>query len=787
MAQAQAPGGGGRLPSISVSRTSSKASTKQNGTSNSNVRSKGSDRQQLPRVETERLARHHARHDAWLRNHDTEVEWKIKWDRHSFKDGRVLIIDYISNEHAQDTDRRQVSVAAQEFQSIEGLRQFYADSTRVHGAALRVVHVQNAPWAVAFLLAKFNIDHPSEVVGMQSFSKWARYEKPRQRKGKPFPSGRSWRGQTDPWRNISRTAFGFDYLKAFPTEPPRRRKDSSEHTGASSKPTPARLMHLNAYDDAKSPHGYDISIQRVSVYVQRDLGEASHASPDVAVKNPYAKPDAGITGHVSGKNDGVVDLDTLDNSNTVIVFEISASSNLNDCLSQPRNDYEKRWRRLSFYPRKEDVLNDSRLAAQCTDLILRDIFNGLGVVWNHYLVVATDHVSILEDKIYENPADESRAPELWLNQANWLKAEKVMWIHCDLINEMQVHMRELAAKDHDDFAFEIDWLANTPGDYERMVRALSDDLIAPTNSLSDLLYKSVNIRDAKQSLQLGLSMWRLSWITFIFLPLTFIVGFFGMNVSLFGEETLPGLGWYFVAAGVLMVLVICLWYFVKHSAQRTHQAQSDRGKYESLYSHLEEEYPGLWTRSGAAPNIEPIKRSHRLKWRLIKRWFTPTETETAGLHRYAALTPDEQISGDTSINTWTAIKRKLLMRWLGQISNHLDMHSGDADDGLDLAEMGASMNPSIATTAQSSLHAVHELVNTSTPISVAEAEPSAVASIGGSGLRPLVKGERRQSEERPGSRGSSGIMLEERNLSDSESDAGEHARAGAASGRESAT
>ena len=45
------------------------------------------------------------------------------------------------------------------------------------------------------------------------------------------------------------------------------------------------------------------------------------------------------------------------------------------------------------------------------------------------------------------------------------------------------------------------------------------------------MYKSISIRDARQSLELNTSMWRLSWITFIFLPLTFLAGVFGMNVS----------------------------------------------------------------------------------------------------------------------------------------------------------------------------------------------------------------------------------------------------------------
>ena len=66
------------------------------------------------------------------------------------------------------------------------------------------------------------------------------------------------------------------------------------------------------------------------------------------------------------------------------------------------------------------------------------------------------------------------------------------------------------------------------------------------------MYKSVAIRDTRLSLELNASLWRLSWITFIFLPLTFLSGFFGMNVDLFADE--PSIKWYFVAAAVLVRL-----------------------------------------------------------------------------------------------------------------------------------------------------------------------------------------------------------------------------------------
>lgn len=77
------------------------------------------------------------------------------------------------------------------------------------------------------------------------------------------------------------------------------------------------------------------------------------------------------------------------------------------------------------------------------------------------------------------------------------------------------------------------------------------------------MYKSVAIRDARQSLELNASLWRLSWITFIFLPLTFLSGFFGMNVHLFGSDPLPSIRWYFVAAVALLLLVMGFWFTFK--------------------------------------------------------------------------------------------------------------------------------------------------------------------------------------------------------------------------------
>ncbi|KAK5114447.1 hypothetical protein LTR62_002382 [Meristemomyces frigidus] len=763
-------------PGIAISR----APTETRASSRNSAKQPSQWRPPSPKLDTENVyasSWRRNKHESWkYRNHSPDVEWHIKWTTGCFPNGRVLVIDYISNEAAQKADpngKRHVVVRAAEFQDLAGLQRFYADPKSAHGAALRVIHVQNATWATLFLLKEFNIDNKSDIVGMETFSKWSRYEKPRHRNGKPFPNGRSFRQQTDPWRKVSRTAFGLDYLKAYPTMPPSNRQRGVVFGG---RPVDAKMMHLNAYEDDKSPHGYDVSVQRLSVYVQRSLGPPGRVSPDVEVRNPYKHMGNGAS--TSQHDEGKVDLTTLDNANTVIVFETSASSHLEDCVIQPRNDMERRWRRLPFFLKKKEAMNDARLAAQCTNMILGDVFHGLGVVWEQFLGVAANHVNILEDRIYQSPADESRAPELWTNQAAWLKVDKVIVMHKDLVHEMQTQLRELAGVDEEDPPLPpLEWLASTPAEYEKLSHSVQEDLVQPTNNLSDLMYKSVGIRDSRQSLQLGLSLWRLSWITFIFLPLTFMVGVFGMHVTWFEQPT--NIAWWFLSSVVLMIFVLMLWYCVKHSLQRRRQTPYQRRLYENLFTELEAQYPLYWSSTGPIDHIEPQDFLNRLKWRLLKQWFAPSRT--INKKNYNSLSLDGDQADD--LGTWARCKRYLLRRWLPSIQrSQLRVNTNI----LAMAELGiAERRSSIHSSRSGPVAAIQQLAKTSTPVvPPAGAEPSSpIQQISNSvGLRPLSLHKRRMSSstsrfvrgrsesERPSSRGSSGIMIEERNFSDSGSE-----------------
>ena len=147
------------------------------------------------------------------------------------------------------------------------------------------------------------------------------------------------------------------------------------------------------------------------------------------------------------------------------------------------------------------------MALECMKIILGDVWKSIAQNWEDLLDVCNTHVSILEDKIYEQPADESRAPELWTNSSMWLKVERLVSIHVAIVKEMQTNLRELTGEPD----VEDNWLESSPDDMQKISDLVQEDLTKPTANLADLMYKSVGIRDSRHGLQLNTSMWRLRY------------------------------------------------------------------------------------------------------------------------------------------------------------------------------------------------------------------------------------------------------------------------------------
>jgi hypothetical protein len=312
---------------------------------------------------------------------------------------------------------------------------------------------------------------------------------------------------------------------------------------------------------------------------------------------------------------------------------------------------------------------------------------------------------------------------------------------------MRSHLHELSSSDPRD---DEPWLGSVPEELEKLTGNWDRDIIAPTSGLSDLMYKSVGIRDARHSLQLGLSMWRLSWITFIFLPLTFTVGFFGMNVDTF--ESNPPIKWWFVVSVPVLALVLILWYGVKHSLSKQRQNPLRRGVYEALYHELATRHAPLWSRQGPRPGVVPVGMWNSLKWRLVTTWF--------GTDKLKPASHDDPATQE--FGAWSRLKQYLVRRWL------------DDMPVLSVSSLPTSHPPDDITqeiNMDKDLGAVGELLSIATPVAIAELDPTAASR-----LQNRVPVERLRSlspKGREGSRprseaGSEGVMVEEKGVSEDE-------------------
>ena len=401
-----------------------------------------------------------------------------------------------------------------------------------------------------------------------------------------------------------------------------------------------------------------------SCYIQHvDTGQ--DVSDPLRFGNPYSTDSS-----APGNQRYVPQVDKLDNSNAIIIFENSQSSSIADTLIAARGTWEARWRRLPFYLAYEggDISNDSEMALECSKIVLQDIWKAVSENWESLLDACDSHISILEDRIYEQPADESRAPELWTNSSMWLKVERLVAVHVAIVREMQTNLREMSGDDG--------WLEATPDDMEKVTSLVQDDLVKPTDSLSDLMYKSVEIRDSRHSLTLNLSMWRLSWITFVFLPLTFISSFFGMNVDTFKDD--PSLKWYFASAVPMMFLVLIMYFIFKNYFAVERQTPYQRGIWEDSFHQLATSYPRLWSRLGPRDDIHPKTPLGRLKWHLILRWNRPEKTIRMG---------KEDAEWD-DLGAWSQFKRRMTRRWTAQLQGNST--SGEADEGPYSSEIGST-------------------------------------------------------------------------------------------------
>lgn len=339
------------------------------------------------------------------------------------------------------------------------------------------VQVQDADWANRYLFRKYDFTRHDELAPTRS-AFVQRIEMGRVRS--PFGSGEHVRisrtaktsfhkVQLDPWRGVNRLAFTIDNWKVqkelFGQEP---------------------FVHLRETNVSLQDLIAAQAKQRVSIYIQHMLKQ-KHLDLH---NSPYAD---------------ATTQDELDNGNVIVIFSRAFDDTLHSGLIPPRGQVEAKWRRLPFYLAQSG--DDEVLPVM--DIILKDIFTALTSEWDCRINASATVVDALQDVIYDNPVDDSRAPELWACSAEWMRAQKLATQQLDVVEQLINGLRELAENE------KMPWLGDTIESYKRTSSLINDTLINPTMAMSDMIYQAVTFRDARQSLQLNTSLWRLSWITFI--------------------------------------------------------------------------------------------------------------------------------------------------------------------------------------------------------------------------------------------------------------------------------
>ena len=195
----------------------------------------------------------------------------------------------------------------------------------------------------------------------------------------------------------------------------------------------------------------------------------------------------------------------------------------------------------------------SQAIAQAIKDILYHLTDGVWRLWDSQIKLLHEPHAELEDMIWSQPANSRHARAMWSMSQKLHTMLKHINRHATLINNLQEDFKVFTERSE-----QHEWLTPVVNEFKQLSETVQVDYVTPLDHMIDLMYKSVQIRDSRQSLELNASLWRLSWITFVFLPLTFLSGFFGMNVDTFEND--PSIKWYFASAVPLLVVVAAFWF-----------------------------------------------------------------------------------------------------------------------------------------------------------------------------------------------------------------------------------
>ncbi|KAL8995142.1 MAG: hypothetical protein Q9188_006878 [Gyalolechia gomerana] len=210
--------------------------------------------------------------------------------------------------------------------------------------------------------------------------------------------------------------------------------------------------------------------------------------------------------------------------------------------------------------------DDERTALRFLQNFLYRVWSGVNLKWDILFRCAEEHLASVDAELaHASSANNLQELQYLVQQigqdsSTWYIIIRLLRAQHSSLRRTKSDLRALIMQYGFEESKKIDPLAGILRKLESLEQRVANDFREQTKNLTGLAYNAIAIYAAQNSLNHSASMRRLSWITFIFLPLVFSASIFGMNVDVLAND--PPLKWYFVSSvplmGVLVVVTIAL-------------------------------------------------------------------------------------------------------------------------------------------------------------------------------------------------------------------------------------
>ena len=320
--------------------------------------------------------------------------------------------------------------------SVSNLKQHLESSQS--NSLLRLIYTCNNEEAVNFLSNAFGISGSSSETGERSFRDWMQDERDTRRASN---KAIRWRPAFDIARGVICSAFGLDFGSLV-----------IPRATMSEKHAKSRQLGQNRSQELQS--SASIYRQRIAVYMQRAWSEA--------LPGP----------RVTRFNSGSSCLHETAKRDTIIICEYSSGES-GEVVSASVL--------LGLHP-VDTASNPVFASAPAIQGIVSHVFEGLFQLWREQIALIHEPHAELEDHIYSQPADSSRARDVWALSQQLHNMLKLVNRHSKVIEAVQDDF-EIFAERQD----QQTWLDHVLDDFETLAENIRTDYLEPLEHMIDLV------------------------------------------------------------------------------------------------------------------------------------------------------------------------------------------------------------------------------------------------------------------------------------------------------------